>query len=319
MLKERIVERINYIFKDSEYGFEVLVIMKNHELKRMVLYEGSPVKSGKNTNFKEEIKSDIVNSISRDYLSSEAEYEFAEHIADNQNKYYVIEQNDEYRPFQILDTPIDSLDTFSINDREDAKGLLFMFKRDDVKVWGYQHIYAVTVPNKSKKSWLSVQDGDLFKEMALPLFPIAKKVHLLIIGEEIITKDIPLMQRSFGFEAFIRNAALTVIEKVSNINIVDNIEKLLQYAERSKLTYAKKMMRIKSSVVLKMPAEQLLDKIQTLPRWSGKFLLNNNKIVLNTFNHVEKLIDLLDEKYTRSEVTGEEYSTEVKEVALPPV
>ncbi|MFD3270084.1 DUF4868 domain-containing protein [Paenibacillus dendritiformis] len=317
MPRERTVESINRIFQNEEYGFEAFIVMKNDVLKRLILFEGSPIKSDNHENFKEAIRADISEYINREYLSPEAEYELAEKIADNQHKYYVIEQTDAYRPFHMLNTSIDSLDTFSMDDRAEAKGLLFMFKRDETKIWGYQHIYAVTVPNKSKKGWLSIQQGDVFKEMPLPLFPIAKKVHLLIIEHEIVTKDISLMQRSFGFETFIRNSALTVIEKVSKIDLVDNLEKLSLYAERSQLTYAKKMMRIKNSAVLRLSAELLLERIQTLPRWSGKFILSNDKIVLNTFGHVENLIDLLDEKYTRSDVTGEEYSTDVKQLAPP--
>ncbi|MGG0821396.1 DUF4868 domain-containing protein [Paenibacillus turicensis] len=319
MPRERTVESINRIFQNNEYGFEAFVVMKNDALKRLILFEGDPRNRRLNNheNFKEIIRADISEYIINEFLSPEAEYAMAEKIADNQHKYYVIEQTDAYHPFNMLNTSIDSLDTFSMNDRPEAKGLLFMFKRDETKIWGYQHIYAVTVPNKSRKGWLSVQEGEVFKEMPLPLFPISKKVHLLIIEHEIVTKDISLMQRSFRFETFIRNSAITVIEKIKNIDLVDNLGKLSLYAERTQLTYAKKMMRIKNSAVLRLSAEILLEKIQTLPRWSGKFILNNDKIVLNTFIHVENLIDLLDEKYTRSDVTGEEYSTDVKQLAPP--
>ena len=39
--------------------------------------------------------------------------------------------------------------------------------------------------------------------------------------------------------------------------------------------------------------------------------------VLNIYAHVELLIDLLDERYTRSDITDEEYDTDVKKVAEP--
>lgn len=320
MLKDRIIHVINNMFQNTEYGFEAFVIMKNdNTLKRLVLFEGSPLTlpGQASESFKEKVNTTIAESISEEYLAGDAEYEPAENIADNQNKFYVIEQTDDYRPFDMLSTPINNLRTFNMTDRDNAQGLLFMFKRGDIKIWGYQHMYAVTVPNKSRKSWLSIQQTETFKEMILPLFPIAMKVNLLIIGQEIITKDISLMQRQFGFETFIRNSAQTVIGDVSEIGLVENIEKLSLYVERSRLTYAKKMMRIKHSAVLRMSSEQLLGKVQTLPRWSGKFVIDNNRIVLNTYGHVENLIDLLDERYTRSDVTGEEYSTDVKKVAPP--
>lgn len=320
MLRDRSVNLVNNMFRDNEYGFEAFVLMKNdNNLKRLVLYEGTPSTLNEQnlSNFKEEINTSITDYIKTEYVEREIEYEPVENIADNQNKFYIISQTEDYYPFDMLNTSIDNTQTFKMRDRDNAKGILFMFRRGSVKIWGYQHIYAVTIPNKSRKSWLSVQQVETFKEMELPLFPIAKKVHLLIIGQEIITKNISLMQHQFRFETFIRSSAESVIEDVVSMGLVENIEKLSHYVSRSKLTYAKKMMRIKRSAVLRMSSEQLLNRVQTIPRWSGKFIVENSKIVLNNYGHVENLIDLLDEKYTRSDVTGQEYDTEVKKAAPP--
>ncbi len=50
--------------------------------------------------------------------------------------------------------------------------------------------------------------------------------------------------------------------------------------------------------------------------WKDKFEENQEGlIVLNTYQQVEDLIDLLDERYTRSDVTNQEY--DVKRVAKP--
>lgn len=77
------------------------------------------------------------------------------------------------------------------------------------------------------------------------------------------------------------------------------------------------MMRISSSKVLDKTSQELINTIESLPRWNGKFNIQDNKIVLNTYKEVESLIDLLDETYTRSDVTGHEYKTEVKKLAEP--
>ena len=78
-------------------------------------------------------------------------------------------------------------------------------------------------------------------------------------------------------------------------------------------------MRINTSKVFNLTQEQLIDKVNTLPRWQGKFKFNQktNQIVLNTYKEVESLIDLFDERYTRSEVTDTEYDTDVKKIAPP--
>ena len=79
------------------------------------------------------------------------------------------------------------------------------------------------------------------------------------------------------------------------------------------------MMRIGTSRVFNLTKEQLIKKINTLPRWLGKFTVNadTNQIILKTYGEVESLIDLFDERYTRSDVTDTEYDTDVKTVAQP--
>ena len=80
-------------------------------------------------------------------------------------------------------------------------------------------------------------------------------------------------------------------------------------------------MRIGSSKVLSLTQEQLMSKIHTLDRWKEKFEIDEElkQITLTTYKDVENLIDLLDERYTRSDVTDTEYDTDVKKIAQPTV
>ncbi len=53
-----------------------------------------------------------------------------------------------------------------------------------------------------------------------------------------------------------------------------------------------------------------------MDRWKGKFKEPvDGKIPIDTFKDVENLIDLLDERFTKSEITGQEYDTDVKKKA----
>lgn len=102
--------------------------------------------------------------------------------------------------------------------------------------------------------------------------------------------------------------------EITTLDFVSNMDKVTEYISRSRLTYAKKMLRIKNSKVLRMSKEELFTKITTLPRWQGKFEIDetDHTIKLKNYGQVENLIDLLDERYTRSDVTDEEYDTRAK-------
>ena len=103
------------------------------------------------------------------------------------------------------------------------------------------------------------------------------------------------------------------------MGIVANVEKLTDYVQRGdgKPKYAKKMMRIMDSKVLKMDTDELFDNIHKSSRWNGKLKEKNGQFILENYVQVELLIDLLDERYTKSEITGVEYDTDVKMLAKP--
>ena len=55
-----------------------------------------------------------------------------------------------------------------------------------------------------------------------------------------------------------------------------------------------------------------LKKIKEVDRWKVVFTFDNNKIVINNYKDVDHLIDLLVERFTKSEISGQEYDTDVK-------
>lgn len=157
----------------------------------------------------------------------------------------------------------------------------------------------------------------VFKEQEEPLLTIAKKIDILIVDGDIITSNTDLMQKSFGFQEFIKVTAQKTIDCIDSNDIVENSGKLTEYMNRSKPQYAKKLMRISNSKVLLLPKEELMKNVRNSKRWNGKLQEKDGKFILNTYGDVELLIDLLDERYTVSEITGTEYDTGVKQVAEP--
>lgn len=316
MHKQEIIQNINNMFINKEYIFEAYVLTKGEPvLKQLILDEGNLKKESEN--FKKSIQNSIEELIREKFTNEYVDYSSAENIADNQKKFYIINQDSSYEPFSVVKKPLSGIDKFNIQDRDKALGILFKYKRGQLCMWAYQHIHPASIPSQKNK-FLSIQkEKDIFVEMKQAIFPILRKVDILIIEDKLITSNISLMERSFKFNGFIKAKAEQSIEKIERLNLVSNTEKLTEYIGRSKLIYSKKMMRISSSKVLDKTSQELINTIESLPRWSGKFNIQGNKIVLNTYKEVESLIDLLDETYTRSDVTGHEYKTEVKKLAEP--
>lgn len=141
----------------------------------------------------------------------------------------------------------------------------------------------------------------------------------MVIDDEIISDNTELLQRNFAFQDFIKVTAIKAVSDIQSLGLISNMDKLSDYISRSKPIYARKMMRIKNSKVINKTKEELYQRVTTLPRWRGKFDIDteNKQIILSTYTQVENLIDLLDERYTRSDVTDEEYDTGAKKWIAP--
>ena len=96
---------------------------------------------------------------------------------------------------------------------------------------------------------------------------------------------------------FYQNPILTLLGyKVCVFKVLDPALDLQPYANREfiGITYGR-------PITDQVPIE----RIANVDRWRGKFIVNeeDNTIDLQTYVHVERFIDLLDERYTKSEIT----------------
>ena len=320
-LRTSVVQKINLMFNDEEYTFEAFILIKGgHMLKKFILYEGAPQDRNETSiNFKKKLQLVIAESIKAKFTEESVEFDLVDNIADNQNKFYIIPQTEDYSPFAAIHAATQDNESYRITDRENAEGIFFRYQRGENIIWAYQYFWPNAIPNRKGLAFHIVPQDDVFTELQKPILAISQKVDLLIIDDKIVTNDIALLQAHYDFQQYVRITAQRVVSEITSLSLVSNMDRVVNYISRSKLTYAKKMLRLKNSKVLSKDKEELYTKITTLPRWSGKFDLDkeSHTILLKNYRQVENLIDLLDERYTRSDVTDEEYDTSAKKWVEP--
>lgn len=301
-------------------GFDAFVLTKGEpKLKSMVLSES---KNTDGKTFRDVLKEMFFSVIGEKYLSPDAEYATGTQLADNQHKFLIIQQSGSFTPFSFLSTS-DTTDDFDSQDLSNATGLVFKIRNGANTIWCYQHLWSIMVPNKKKNHVMTrfckFENQTVFSEQTESLLTIAHRIDILIINGHLITGNIPLLQKNFGFQDYIFQSATQTVRCIAEKGIVYNVDKLTEYIGRGKPKYAKKMMRIGNSRVLSLSADDLLAKVNTVSRWKDKFHFDEatNQIVLKTYGEVESLIDLFDERYTRSDITDTEYDTDVKTIAEP--
>lgn len=314
------IELNNFCDNIEQCGLEAFVVKKSSpKLKRMFLSEEC---NAQGKSFRTILKEMFIGILSEHYISQDAEYADGRQLADNQHKFLIFKQEENFQPFEYLNNGSE-IGEFLSDDLADASGMFFCLRRGQDAIWLYQHLWSIMVPNKKKTNimarLMNFENQVVFSEQSESLLTIASKIDILIMDDFLITSNTTLLQKYFGFQDYIYQSAQQAVQSVIQKNLVANNEKLTEYISRGKPKYAKKMMRIGSSRVLNLTQEELIEKINTLERWNGKFNVNHetNQITLDTYSEVESLIDLFDERYTRSDVTDTEYDTDVKTVAPP--
>lgn len=298
------------MFNEPSYGLKVFAVIKNNEslcLKKFAT----------NDKLCSQLKQMLVDVIKNQYFTEDFEIDSADNISDNKKVFYEITQDDKYSPFSFVDEADSVTDKYFENNQDDLMGLLFKVNLNDNCFWCYQHVYQVRMIKRSKSLYAILSKGDTYAPLDSDVFRIENRVDVLIIGNSIIFKNITLLQQQFGFDKYIRKEAAATIEIISQLDIVSDTTKIIDFEDKQKLTNAKKLLKAKSSPVLKMKKQDLISGLKSHPRYRGKFEFEGDKILIKTQKDVGELIKMLNDDIVRSDLTNQEYDSSTKSMLLP--
>lgn len=86
--------------------------------------EGSP---NATDGFKRKIRESIKEAIQSKFLTDDSKYANGDDLANEQTCFYVIKQDDAYRPFSCLSVPESQIENFKLSDKNNADAILFKF------------------------------------------------------------------------------------------------------------------------------------------------------------------------------------------------
>lgn len=309
MTKEELIIKIrNIIDSDTGYGFEMYACLKvkDHiECAPFILED----KDGKS--FKDALGERISECISDMFLSNNIDLKQSDDIHDNTKSYYEIVQDDTYNPFGFILSTREK--AYCDDEKENLFGFLFKYNVNKKSFFVYQQVYPVTIPTK-KKGVFVYSSSNVYKEFNKELLKIDYRIDILLIDNSIITEKINLLQSRFGFEQYIRHESHKALQMIKGLSIIEDVKKIEEFEGNSRLTNAKKLMKIKSSPVLKMEPKVLIRNLETLPRYKDKLRIQNEKIQITCKKDVEELLKILNDDYLKSELTNEDYESSNKKL-----
>lgn len=300
----------NIMFSEIEYGLTVFSCIKDEEniaLKKFLI----------NDNLRNQLKCMIKVVVETQFVSDSFELDTIDNIADNRKVFYEIPQNKNFQPFESINRYQDVTDVYSEKEQDSLIGLLFRINLNDNEVWFYQHIYPVRMIKRSKSIYAMFSD-DTYVPLNRDILQIDSRIDFLIIGNYIITSNINLLQKCFGFDEYIRNEAKKTISIIDELDIVSDMSKVFAFESKEQLTNAKKLLKAQNSPVLKMEKKKLISRLKKHPRYKEKFHFENNKIAINSQKEVNEFIKMLNDDIVRSELTNSEYDSLNKKI-LPPL
>lgn len=153
-----------------------------------------------------------------------------------------------------------------------------------------------------------------FEKMDENILSINESFEFMQIENDLIILSTKVLEKHFGFEQIIRNAAVANLDVIENSLLLEDITLLNTLS--ADLKYAKKIVRIKRGTpVLALPTSTVMTFIQQHPILKKKIRLNadNTKVSLDTKVSQELFIKLLNDDFLKSELTMLLYDSQNKD------
>lgn len=269
----------------------------------------------------ENLRSQLIQMLDREvkdrFLADEVEVDSSENIADKRRVLYEFQQSETHAPFRIISQWDYVTEQYSESDQKKLRGLLFRINRNDDDIWVYQRVYNVSLVKRSKSLLAAVGKTNTYVLMDSDVLRIDSRIDVLVVGDSFFSSNIDLLQKSFGFDRYIRGEAAKTIQLIDELDIVSDTGKITAFGDKETLSNAKKLLQAKSSPVLKMKKRDLLTRIKKHPRYKDKFKIQNDKIVITSQKDAGVFIKLLNDDILRSELTGREYDSLSKKILDP--
>ncbi|CAI3654989.1 DUF4868 domain-containing protein [Clostridium neonatale] len=312
MSKQEFSNVINSIINQNiSYGLKVFTCVKE---------ENSDDIKVKNFNMldplQDNIKNLIVDVIQQQYLAEDIEFDKITNIADNRKIIYELEQDDKYRPFAFLNNINLNEEYFSNDDTDKLIGFIFKFNLNSNNIFVYQQAYSGTRIKNKNVLHVVKRATDKFDIFDKELLRIDKRAEIIILNDVLYVKNINVLQEKFKFQKYVRGEAKKVINKINELDIVTNIDKIKDCESEERLTSSKKIMKLKNSPVLTIDKEDLINRLTTIEKYKNIINIVNGKIKTDTKKDVGKVLKILNDDYLKSELTEVDYDSSIKKQVI---
>lgn len=177
----------------------------------------------------------------------------------------------------------------------------------------YKQQYPISLLKRDKYMLTPVPHKNRLKKVESDILRVDFNFQFCLLDDIIYVSDIGKMEKICSFHTLITNEARKSIEKISSVDILENVEVLED--ELDNVTFARKLTRIyKDSKVLGVVPNIIIVEFTKKHSYFQKNPIKSNgeKFVLDTKKSKEAFIKLMNDDFLKSELTNYEYESLAK-------
>jgi hypothetical protein len=314
MNKEQLLERLAYFLNPDNRIGAALYFVLNENGENIVRFADveDDAKDELKDRFLEHIREKFINNEELNYLDiSQAD--------ERKNVVYRYDIDERPEGLGILDEILanDERDSFRFNEHrlENLQGYLITLGNEGNQIALYKKHHPVNLLKRDR--FLLVPSLQRLVSLDSDAIAIDKSFDFMIVNNNLIVLKLSTLERYFGFEQVIRNQAMGTIALVEANALLEDIEQLYELAQ--KLPSARKLMRIRTSPVLGVPVNNVINFINNHPELTGRigFNADSTRIRLTTGVSKKLFLKLLNDDYLFSQLTDLQYDSHAKDPLNP--
>jgi|GEM_PF-5747526 len=266
----------------------------------------------------EKMLKQFVSELDSKFVKNDFSLKDVNNVADNQkDTYYVFSGENIFSGIKFIGK--ENLNgnenvKFKLSKEQKILGFIFKIGNDETEILLYQHFYATSQIKVGKTIILTeIPESEDVTMAACDMLRINKSIDIICINEEIITSNIKLLERCFGFNKFIELTAKPALDFLESTKLLSDFEKFKTYVYSPKrLGKLKKLMSV-DSAILAMEKPKLLEAVKNHHIYCSRIKIENDEIVIKNNNDIDNVIVLLSDGILTSTITNFDYSVDVKE------
>lgn len=316
MNKTELVDIIrNFIDCRNEFILEIYFVLKQQD--RNVL-KRADITSEAQTTLKEEFINNLNEGI---VLNEELSLLPISNIDERKNVLFNYDLEQIPEGLDIIDELqlTEDFPLFSFNDDslDDITGILFLIHHDDNTLISYKRNFPINLYKRDRNGVPLIKWGNetRFKEMSDDVLRIYPDYDFFKLNEHLFIRNLNILEKFFSFHEVIKSTAKKTLDIIEAANIIEDISSLEEMIED--ISFARKLTKIgvHSPVVNQIPANSIINFIDSYPTLIGKFEFNDDRtrIKLTTKKSKRLFLKLLNDDFLKSQLTELHYDSLAKE------